>query len=212
MSVAAVVVAAGRGTRFGGAKQFALLDGETVAARSVAQARLVADLVVLVVPEGYEGDGEGADVVVTGGASRAASVRSGLAHCGDAAIVIVHDAARPLASADLFQAVVSAIEEGADAAIPGLTLTDTVKRVTSKDDVTVVVETLAREELVAVQTPQAFRREVLERAHAHGDDATDDAGLVEALGALVVVIPGETTNVKITHLGDLEVLGARSQS
>lgn len=212
MSVAAVVVAAGRGTRFGGAKQFALLDGETVAARSVTQARLVADLVVLVVPEGYEGGGEGAGIVVTGGASRAASVRSGLAHCGDAAIVIVHDAARPLASADLFHAVVTAIEEGADAAIPGLTLTDTVKRVASKDDVTVVVETLAREELVAVQTPQAFRRAVLERAHAHGGDATDDAGLVEALGALVVVIPGETTNVKITHLGDLEVLGARSQS
>jgi 2-C-methyl-D-erythritol 4-phosphate cytidylyltransferase len=212
MSVAAVVVAAGRGTRFGGAKQFALLDGETVATRSVAQARLVADLVVVVVPEGYEGDGEGADVVVTGGASRAASVRCGLAHCGDAAIVIVHDAARPLASAELFRAVVTAIEEGADAAIPGLTLTDTVKRVTSKDDVTVVVETLAREELIAVQTPQAFRREVLERAHAQGGDATDDAGLVEALGALVVVIPGEATNVKITHLGDLEVLGARSQS
>jgi 2-C-methyl-D-erythritol 4-phosphate cytidylyltransferase len=168
--------------------------------------------VVVVVPEGYDGDGEGADVVVTGGASRAASVRSGLAHCGDASIVIVHDAARPLASAELFRAVVTAIEEGADAAIPGLTLTDTVKRVTSKDDITVVVETLAREELIAVQTPQAFRREVLERAHAEGGDATDDAGLVEALGALVVVVPGETTNVKITHLGDLEVLGARSQS
>jgi 2-C-methyl-D-erythritol 4-phosphate cytidylyltransferase len=212
MSVAAVVVAAGRGTRFGGAKQFALLDGETVAARSVAQARLVADLIVVVVPEGYDGDGEGADVVVTGGSSRAASVRSGLGQCGDADIVIVHDAARPLASAELFRAVVNAIENGADAAIPGLTLTDTVKRVTSKDDVTVVVETLAREELVAVQTPQAFRRGVLERAHAQGGDATDDAGMVEALGALVVVIPGETTNVKITHLGDLEVLDARSQS
>jgi len=78
--------------------------------------------------------------------------------------------------------------------------------------VTVVAETLSREELIAVQTPQAFRRDVLERAHANGDDATDDAGLVEALGSVVVVIPGEVTNVKITHLGDLEVLGARSQS
>jgi 2-C-methyl-D-erythritol 4-phosphate cytidylyltransferase len=212
MSVAAVVVAAGRGTRFGGAKQFALLDGETVAARSVAQARLVADLVVIVVPEGYDGGGEGADVIVTGGPSRAASVRQGLTHCGEATVVIVHDAARPLASEDLFRAVVTAIEGGADAAIPGLTLTDTVKRVTSKDDVTVVAETLAREELVAVQTPQAFRREVLERAHAKGGDATDDAGLVEALGVVVVVVPGESTNVKITHLSDLAVLGARSQS
>jgi 2-C-methyl-D-erythritol 4-phosphate cytidylyltransferase len=212
MSVAAVVVAAGRGTRFGGAKQFALIDGETVAARSVRQARTVADLVVVVVPEGYDGDGEGADLMVTGGASRASSVRCGLALCGDADIVIVHDAARPLASSELFRAVVGAIENGADAVIPGLTVTDTVKRVTTKDGVTVVAETLTREELIAVQTPQAFRRDVLERAHASGDDATDDAGLVEALGLLVVVVPGEVTNVKITHLGDLEVLGARSQS
>jgi 2-C-methyl-D-erythritol 4-phosphate cytidylyltransferase len=87
-----------------------------------------------------------------------------------------------------------------------------VKRVVTYDDLTVVVETLSREELVAVQTPQAFRREVLERAHARGGDATDDAGMVEALGARVVVVPGEVTNVKITHLGDLEVVGARSQS
>jgi 2-C-methyl-D-erythritol 4-phosphate cytidylyltransferase len=150
-------------------------------------------------------------LVVTGGASRASSVRCGLAQCAEADIVIVHDAARPLASAELFRAVVTAIEDGADAAIPGLTLTDTVKRVASHDGVTVVVETLSREELIAVQTPQAFRRDVLERAHARGGDATDDAGLVESVGARVVVIPGEVTNVKITHLGDLEVVGARSQ-
>jgi 2-C-methyl-D-erythritol 4-phosphate cytidylyltransferase len=209
MTVAAVVVAAGRGTRFGGAKQFALIDGETVAARSVAACRSAALHVVLVVPEGYDGNGEGADDVVTGGSSRAASVRRGLAHCEDADIVIVHDAARPFASAALFKAVVSAIEGGADAAVPGLALTDTVKRITQKGDVTVVTETLTRDELVGVQTPQAFRRDVLERAHATGDDATDDAGLVEAIGAVVVVVPGESSNVKITQPGDLESLGTR---
>jgi 2-C-methyl-D-erythritol 4-phosphate cytidylyltransferase len=209
MSVAAVVVAAGRGTRFGGAKQFALVDGETVAARSVQACRSVADRVVLVVPEGYDGTGEGADVVVAGGSSRAASVRCGLAQCEDADVVIVHDAARPSASPALFAAVLAAIADGADAAIPGLVMTDTVKRVTQKGDVTVVAETLAREELVGVQTPQAFRRDVLERAHAAGDEATDDAGLVEAMGAVVVVVPGESGNVKITQPGDLEALASR---
>ncbi|HEV7958632.1 MAG TPA: 2-C-methyl-D-erythritol 4-phosphate cytidylyltransferase, partial [Acidimicrobiales bacterium] len=155
----------------------------------------------------YDGSGEGADVVVTGGSSRAASVRCGLVRCDDADIVIVHDAARPFASPALFEAVVAAIASGADAAIPGLMLTDTVKRITQKGDVMVVAETLTREELVGVQTPQAFRRGVLERAHESGDDASDDAGLVEAIGAVVVVVPGEPGNVKITRPDDLEGLG-----
>jgi 2-C-methyl-D-erythritol 4-phosphate cytidylyltransferase len=212
MSVAAVVVAAGRGTRFGGEKQFLFIDGDTVAARSVSRAREVSNLVVLVVPEGYSGTGEGADVVVAGGDSRAASVRNGLAHCGDADIVIVHDAARPNASGDLFRAIVRTIKEGADAVVPGLPVADTVKRVTLDGTKTVVAETLNREDLVAVQTPQGFRRDVLERAHATSDVATDDAGLVEAIGGLVVVIPGEATNLKITHPSDLDRLieGSRS--
>jgi 2-C-methyl-D-erythritol 4-phosphate cytidylyltransferase len=102
--------------------------------------------------------------------------------------------------------VVDAVIAGADAAIPGLTLTDTVKRVSVGSDETVVAATLERDELVAVQTPQAFRRELLVRAHATGADASDDAGLVEALGARVVVVRGEERNVKITRPQDLELL------
>ncbi len=206
MSVAAVVVAAGQGTRFGGLKQFALFEGETIAARSVRAARSVADFLVLVVPEGYGGGGEGADLVVAGGATRAASVRHGLERCLDAEIVVVHDAARPLASPALFHAVVDAVASGADAAIPGLALSDTIKRVSVEGEETLVSSTLEREELVAVQTPQAFRRELLVRAHASGADASDDAALVEALGARVVVVPGESHNVKITQPQDLELL------
>jgi 2-C-methyl-D-erythritol 4-phosphate cytidylyltransferase/2-C-methyl-D-erythritol 2,4-cyclodiphosphate synthase len=204
VTVAAVVVAGGRGTRFGGAKQFAQLGNETVAAHSVRHARSVASLVVLVAPDDYAGNGEGADIVVIGGASRAASVRAGLAQCGDAHIIVVHDAARPLASAALFGAVVNAVLDGADAAVPGLAITDTVKGVETDGEHSVIRSTLNRDGLVTVQTPQAFRREVLLQAHAESPEATDDAALAEAIGARVVVIPGEPGNIKITLPGDLE--------
>jgi len=204
MSVAAIVVAAGQGSRFGGAKQFFDLNGVSVAARSVATARSVASFVVLVVPADYNGDGEGADIVVTGGETRASSVRAGLTHCAAAAIVLVHDAARPFATKELFQSVVSVIEGGASAVIPGLEMSDTVKRVEHRADVTVVAATLSRDELVTVQTPQAFRYDVLLRAHEHNDEATDDAALVEALGIEVVVVSGEASNRKITYREDVE--------
>ena len=204
MTVAAVVVAAGQGVRFGSLKQFAVLENETVSALSIRNARSVARLVVLVVPAGYAGDGEGADVVVTGGSTRAASVRAGLVHCAHAEVIVVHDAARPLASPELFAAVVAAVRNGADGAVPGLAITDTVKRVGADGANLVVVGTESRDDLVTVQTPQAFRREVLTRAHANATDATDDAALVEAIGARVVVVPGERDNIKITAIGDLE--------
>ena len=204
MSVAAVVVAGGRGVRFGGLKQFAPLGEETVAARSVRQARSVADVVVLVVPPGYQGSGEGADVVAEGGATRAASVRAGLAHVGEVDVVVVHDAARPNARPILFAAVVAAVVGGADAAVPGLVITDTVKRVAREDGLTVVRATEPRQELMTVQTPQAFRRTVLLSAHANADEATDDAALVEQVGGRVVVVPGLADNIKITDAADLE--------
>ncbi len=205
MTVAAIVVAAGQGVRFGGPKQFAMLGTETVASRSVRLARSVASRVLLVVPEDYHADGEGADLVVVGGASRAESVRRGLEHCHGVDIVVVHDAARPLATEQLFHAVVDAVERGADGAVPGLRITDTVKRVSDSHPPT-VRETIPREDLVTVQTPQAFRREMLERAHASAHDATDDAALVEALPGQVVIVDGETSNVKITEPRDLEWL------
>jgi len=208
VTVAAVVVAGGRGVRFGGPKQFTFLGEETVAARSVRASRSVAPFVVLVVPESYDGRGEGADVVVVGGDTRAASVRAGLNALPPCDVVVVHDAARPLASPELFAATVAAVHAGADAAIPGLVVTDTVKRVVARDGRDVVVGTVDRSDLVTVQTPQAFRRDVLERAHAQMSDATDDAALVEAVGGTVVIVPGEIRNLKITEPTDLERISA----
>ena len=202
MTVAAIVVAGGRGERFGGQKQFAKLGGRTLAAHSVEQSRSVADFVVVVVPEDYLGDGEGADLVVTGGATRSDSVRAGLAVCDDAQFIVVQDAARPLASTQLFEVVLAAVRAGAAAAIPGVTVSDTIKQVADG----VVVNTPPRDQLVAVQTPQAFQAEILRRAHASAGVATDDAGLVEALGESVVVVAGERTNIKVTNPEDLDGL------
>jgi len=208
----AVVVAAGAGRRYGSRpKQYEDLGGERVIDRSLATARAAADHVVVVLAPGDAAEGEAlvesgaADVAVAGGAERADSVRAALAVIdADAAVIVVHDAARPLASAALHQAVVAAVHAGADAAIPGVPLSDTVKRVApGEQGGEVVVETLDRSALVAVQTPQAFRADLLRRAHAAGADATDDAALVEAVGGTVVVVPGEATNLKITGPQDL---------
>ncbi len=211
MSVWAVVVAAGSGSRFGAQKQFASIGGRPMVAWSVVSARSVADGVVVVLPEadpGLHGDVDrlhGADLGVPGGATRAASVRSGLhAVPEDADVVVVHDGARPLASPALFRAVVDAVSAGADAVVPGLAVTDTLKRVVDGD----VVDTVARDGLVGVQTPQAFRAEVLRRAHDGEPDATDDAALVEAVGATVRVVPGDPRNLKVTTPADLEIAQA----
>ena len=203
MSTWAVVVAAGRGERFGGPKQLAAIRGRRVLDWSLDAARAACDGVVLVVASDHDA-AEEADIVVTGGASRSESVRSGLAAVpDDATVVVVHDAARPAAGVELFEAVIAAVQAGAAGAVPGVPVADTVKRV---DAGGVVVETPDRASLVAVQTPQAFDAAALRAAHAAGGDATDDAALVEAAGGRVVVVPGSPTNRKVTEPADLAFL------
>jgi 2-C-methyl-D-erythritol 4-phosphate cytidylyltransferase len=197
----AIVVAAGSGSRFGGPKQYAPLGDRRVIDWSIAAARTVADGVVVVVAPGYEDQPEpSADAVVVGGATRSESVRCGLAAVpDDAGVVLVHDAARPLASEPLFRSVLAAVEAGADGVVPGVPVVDTIKRVAGD----VVVETLDRSTLVAVQTPQGFRAGALREVHAAGGEGTDDAALIEAGGGRVVVVPGEETNRKLTLPADL---------
>jgi 2-C-methyl-D-erythritol 4-phosphate cytidylyltransferase len=201
-SVWVIVVAAGSGRRFGGAKQYETLAGRRVLDWSLEAARAAADGVVLVVAPDRSGDDEpGADRVVVGADTRAGSVRAGLARVpDDAAVIVVHDGARPLADADVYASVVAAVRTVADAAVPGVPLSDTVRARTG--------EPVDRDQLVAVQTPQAFGAAILRRAHAAGAEATDDASLVEAAGGKVVVVDGSPRNIKITHPTDLAVAEA----
>jgi len=193
-----VVVGGGSGQRFGAQKQYVSLGAGRVIDVAVDVARRCSDGVVVVVPP----PDAARERAVAGGATRTESVRNGLAAVpDDATIVCVHDAARPLASPALFAAVVAAVRNGADGAVPAVPVADTIKVI---DRARTVVETPPRASLVAVQTPQAFRTNVLRRAYAAGEEGTDDAALVERLGATVVVVPGEAWNVKITEPADLE--------
>ncbi|MFZ8997275.1 MAG: 2-C-methyl-D-erythritol 4-phosphate cytidylyltransferase [Ilumatobacteraceae bacterium] len=193
-----VVVAGGTGTRFGRPKQYESLGDERVIDRSHRIAASVSDGVIIVVPEA-DRQREGG---VAGGATRSDSVRAGLAAVPtEATVICVHDAARPLATPELYRKVVAAVEAGADGAVPALPVTDTVKVVAGDGS---VVSTPERASLRTVQTPQAFRADVLRAAHAGGGEATDDAELVERAGGRVVVVDGEALNRKITMPDDLD--------
>jgi 2-C-methyl-D-erythritol 4-phosphate cytidylyltransferase len=198
-----IVVAAGSATRFGAAKQFVRVGGATVVERAIAVAREATGEVVVVLPDDCDWRPPAPVRAAVGGATRSDSVRAGLAALpDDTAIVVVHDAARPLATRALFASVIDAVRAGADGAVPALRVADTVKRV----DGDVVVETVARDDLVVVQTPQAFRADMLRTAHGAGTVDTDDAALVEAAGGKVVTVPGDPRNVKLTVAFDLELV------
>lgn len=208
MEAWAVVVAAGSGSRFGAQKQFADLGGRPVLDWSLATARRACAGIVLVLPPEQANDPDPAwkvDAVVPGGATRSASVRAGLEAVPDRAeVVAVHDAARPLASLELWCAVIEAVAAGADAAIPATPVTDTVKEV----GVGGHLLTLDRSRLVAVQTPQAFRAALIKDLHRAGAEATDDAALVEAAGGTVQLVAAPSHNLKITSPIDLIVAAA----
>jgi 2-C-methyl-D-erythritol 4-phosphate cytidylyltransferase len=201
----AVVVAAGAGTRFGSPKQFELLAGARLVDRSVTVAASACEHVVVVLPPDTTWDGPPVTAVVSGGRARSDSVRAGLdVVARDADIVVVHDAVRALASRQLFDAVIDAVHEGADGAVPVIPIPDTLKRVNGAS----VVATVPRDDLVSAQTPQAFRSAVLRTAHASRADASDDAVLVEACGGRIVTVPGDPANIKITTPQDLRLAGA----
>src|SRR5579862_5363413 len=208
----AVLVAAGRGDRLGGdrPKAFARLGELPMLAeplRRLDECEAV-EAIVVVAPSGWEepaillAEEIGASKVsacVPGGDTRTASVRAGLAEVPpDAAVVLVHDAARPLLPPDLVPRLLDALAEGFDGAVPGLPVTDTVKRVRNG----VVLETPARDELVTVQTPQAFTAALLRFAAA--GEGSDCASLVEAAGGRVKVVPGDERLLKVTTRADLE--------
>jgi 2-C-methyl-D-erythritol 4-phosphate cytidylyltransferase len=194
-----IVVAAGRGERFGGPKATVLLGGVPLWKRAVDALVVGGARTVVVVGEVPGG--------IPGGLWRRDSVAAGLAALpAGATHVLIHDAARPLATVPLVRAVVERLAAGdVDGVIPGLPVGDTLKRVDGER----VVTTVSRQGVIAVQTPQGFVIEALRAAHAADhDEATDDAQLVERNGGSVVYVPGESTNLKITYPEDLAVAEA----
>ena len=216
MSVWAVIVAAGRGERLGldRPKAFAKLNDRPLLAESLE--RLEAsdwiDSIVVAAPPDWEepvillaeelGCGK-VVAVVAGGDTRAGSVRAGLAEVpDDAAVVLVHDAARPVLAEEVIDRLLTALNEGWDGVVPGLPIADTVKRVDGDQ----VVETVDRESLVISQTPQAFVWSALRNAAVGDDDATDCAAMVEARGGRIKIVAGDRRLLKITDQADLDLV------
>jgi len=219
VSVWAILVAAGRGERLGldQPKAFARLGEEPLLGEPLHRLddSEWVDAIVLVAPPGWEepaillaeelGCGK-VSACVPGGETRADSVRAGLAEVPeDALVVLVHDAARPLLPPEVVERVLAPLSEGWDGVVPGLPIADTLKRVGADGG---VEETVSRDGLWAVQTPQAFVADALRAASAGGGDATDCASLVEARGGRVKVVPGDPRLLKVTTADDLAKIEA----
>lgn len=200
MNTWGVLVAGGAGTRFGRLKQLEPLSGRRVLDWSIDTLRSVCSGVVVVIPHELVGQIEipNADRVVAGGVDRSASVRAGLdAVDQEASHVLIHDAARPLASVALASRVLAALADGAVGVVPVIAIGDSLRTTSGRS--------VDRSGFVAVQTPQGFEIEALRSAHESAPSATDDAGLLDRLGLTVRHVEGEATNLKITEPHDLLV-------
>ena len=205
--VAAIIAAAGSGVRFGAniPKALIQLGNRTLIEHAVAAISPVVDQVIVTAPADYINHfqtllGDTATVVV-GGQTRSESVRAGIAAVStEAKYLLIHDAARPLASTELANQVISELKKGEVAVIPGIAQVDTIKSVDSNG---YVIDTPDRSQLRNIQTPQGFEISVLRAAHANNGEGTDDAALVESAGNKVLVINGEERALKITTPSDL---------
>ncbi|RPI50973.1 MAG: 2-C-methyl-D-erythritol 4-phosphate cytidylyltransferase, partial [Acidobacteria bacterium] len=223
MFVSAILAAAGRGTRLGAGapKQMLMLGDRTILQRSfeIIEAHDEIDEIVIALPKDLAGAPPPYLVsarkpvrIVDGGLRRQDSVANAFARVSDrASVIVIHDAARPFATAGLFSRVIDAAAKGG-AAIAAIQASDTVKEATAAPGVRIVAQTLVRESIYLAQTPQAFNREVLEDAIALSRQttgtATDEASLAEQSGHPVRLVDGEPTNIKITTQQDLDVSNA----
>jgi 2-C-methyl-D-erythritol 4-phosphate cytidylyltransferase/2-C-methyl-D-erythritol 2,4-cyclodiphosphate synthase len=205
--VAVIIPAGGSGERLGAKipKALVQLGGKTLIEHAVARMAPIANQIIVAAPAGYEESFQeilGSEVtVITGGLTRTLSVKKALPHVDkENEYILVHDAARALASTELAMRVIDSLRAGEKAVIPGLAVSDTIKRIDGDNYVT---KTPTRSKLRAIQTPQGFTRKLLIKAHTSSDDVTDDAGLVEDRGVDVKVIAGEERALKITTMQDL---------
>ena len=201
----ALVLAAGSGRRFGGLKQLSPLGEARVIDHVVATAIAACDRVALVLPAGLDWDGDPVDALATGGATHLASTRAGLAAIpGTATTIVIVAASHPLAGVALYRATIDAVAAGADCAVPIGGFPDAIKRL----DGDRVVGTVDRTDLGHSQSPSAYRAELLRRALADEGETAEEVEQMERMGARVIAVPGEPTNLHIATVRDLEMAEA----
>ncbi len=205
-----IVLAAGSGTRFGDTKQFRELSpGVRLIDAAVGTASSLPGRIILVLPPGFEWDGREVDATVVGGSSRVDSVARGLTALSDESeVVVVHDAAHPLAPRKVFEEVIKAVLKGADAAVPMLPLGDVVKRRDQRGQLV----TLGRDGLGLAQVPMAFSTDALVAAHSarpsRDGPVWDDSVLVELNEGRVVAVEGSSKNIHVVTPDDLSIARA----